>query len=573
MAKKAKDKIVDAFMEIGSSHNLPENVVQDALAEAMEKAYQKQTNIKDMKVRTEFKNGQLHIYHVRDVVDDVEDDELQIEPEDAQKFKPGAKAGDTIEEEVDYSDFDRAAIVLAKNVMKQKIREAEKAIVYENYQDKVGDLVTGIVCQVEDKFALVRLGGTPDGKMQNGSTDAMMKHSAQIPTEEYREGSPIQVVITEVNKESKGALVMVSRSDNDLIKRLFEKEVPEIYNGIIEIKSIARDPGARAKIAVYSHNENIDPIGACIGPRGTRVQAIINELNGEKIDILEWSDDLQKLVANALAPAQEVVVIPNENVKNGLYAVVPDNQLSLAIGKRGQNARLAVKLTNHKIDIKSQSQMEELGIDYKTLYQAMQDEYQDKLAKERAYKQQKRIDELRSSTEDGMDIDSVAFTYTDELEPDDQHLSTMETLASVSELPAPEQPALLPEEAEPAAAAVQAPVQEKKLDEMEEAARLAKEQRKSLADRRAQYTPAAPKAEQPAPAAAKPAEKEAPVREAKPAAKKPFKKKPTFAAMQPIYTEEELRQIEEQEYEEEMSASWNEDVDYEEYDEYYDDEY
>lgn len=568
MSVKVKDALA-AFSEIGASRNLPEKVVQEALAEAMEKAYQKQTNIKDLKVKTIFDKGYLHIFHVRDVVEDVEDEEFEISLEDARKVKPNAQIGDEIDEEVDFQNFERAAIVLAKNVMKQKIREAEKAEVYENYIDKVGDLVTGYVESVEDKFALVLLGGTPDGKPQTGSTTAMMKQSAQIPTEHYYDGQRILVVISEVNKESKGALVLVSRADPMFIRRLFEKEVPEIYNGIIEIKAIARDPGARAKIAVYSHNENIDPIGACIGPRGSRVQAIINELNGEKIDIFEWSDDVQKLVSNALSPAQGVVVIPNDAVKNGLIAVVPENQLSLAIGKKGQNARLAVKLTGHKIDIKSQKEMEERGIDYKALSKAMHEEYEAKKAEERAYKQQQRIDELKAGGEDEMDIESVDFTYNADSEPED-HVSSLESLADKEsdEKLIPESFDDVKEESEKTAQ----PEPEKKLDEMEEAARIAKEKRKSLADRRAQYTTAAPTV----PVAAKPAETAEPKQEVKEKEekKRPYeKKKPSFKAMQPIYTEDELKEIEEEELEEEMSASWNEDVDYEEYDEYYDDEY
>lgn len=562
MSGKKKDSMKEtfkAFSEIGSSHNLPEEVVQDALKEAMEKAYQKHTGIKDMAVKTTFENGKLHIYHVLPIVEECTDDMLEISLEDARKKDPNAQIGGEIYEEVDFTDFDRGAVVLAKNVMKQKIREAEKGIVYENYKDKKDELVNGYIKRNEEKYVLVLLGGTPDGQQQAGSTLAMMKHSDQIPTETYREDTMIPVVITEVNKESKGALVLVSRSSPTLIRRLFEKEVPEIYNGIIEIKNIARDPGARAKIAVMSHNENIDPIGACIGPRGTRVQSISSELNGEKIDILEWSDDLQQLVANALQPAQEVIVLPKEDgSKKSLYAVVPDNQLSLAIGKRGQNARLAVKLTGYKIDIKSQSQMEELGIDYRALADAMHREYEDAKAAERAYKQQQRIDELRSSTDDGMGIESVDFTYADELEPDDRHLADMETLANTT-------------------AAASADTDEKQTapqeDEMEMLARKAKENRKSLAEKRSEYVsrlePSEPAA--PAPAvSARPAEKK--VSEPK-QDKKPAVKKPSFAAIKPIYTEEELREIEENELEEELSASWNEDVDYEEYDEYYDDEY
>lgn len=573
MAIKVKDAVA-AFSEIGSTRNLPDKIVQQALTEAIEKAYQKQTGIKEvdnseMKIKTEFENGNMHIYHVRKVVetdDDITDDAVQISLDEARKIQPDAQVGDYVgNEEIDFHTFDRAAIVLAKNVMKQKIREAEKEEVYEKYCDREGDMVNGYITSSEDRLVLVLLGGTPDGKQQPGSTVAVMRHCDQIPTEKYIEGSTIPVVINKVSKESKGAIVNVSRADNMFVRRLFEKEVPEIYNGIIEIKSIARDAGARAKIAVYSHNENIDPIGACIGPRGSRVQSIINELNGEKIDILEWSDDLQKYIANALAPAQDVVVIPKENGSKtkDVYAVVPDNQLSLAIGKKGQNARLAVKLTGHKIDIKSQSQMEELGIDYKVLAKAMHDQYEEEKALERAYKQQQRIDELKSTAEGSQGIEDVDFTYASDLEPE-ENMNGVETLASVQSdelLPAAE-PELEP--------AVTTP-ESRELNEMEQAAKIAKENRVSLADRRAQYTSKFEPQPEAQPAA--PAKKAAAKPEAREEKKPAFKKKPTFAAMQPIYTEDELREIEEEELEEELSASWNEDVDYEEYDEYYDDEY
>ncbi len=573
MPAKSKKKNPDlAFLDLVETRNLPKEVVEEALSEAMEKAYQKQSGLKDLKVRTEIspKTG-LHIYRQREVVENVDDDEFEISLEDAKKEKPGAQLGDYIDEEVSLANFDRAAIVLAKNVIKQKIREAEKAVVYENYVDRVGDMVSGFVESAEDRFVLVLLGGTPEGKHQNGSTLAMMKKSDQIPTEQYFDGDRINVVITDVNKESKGALVTVSRADPMFVKRLFEKEVPEIYQGIIEIKAIARDPGLRAKIAVYSHNENIDPIGACIGPRGSRVQSIISELNGEKIDIFEWSDDIQKLVANALSPAQGVVVIPKEGQKNGLIAVVPDNQLSLAIGKKGQNARLAVKLTNHRIDIKSQTEMKELGIDYQAIADEMHAEYEAKKAAERAYKQQQRIEELRADTSEGMDIDSVDFTYSDDYD-DDRHLDSLETLArKETEAPAADSSAKAAPK-QPAAKETD----QKVLDEMEEAARIAREKRKSLAEKReTSYVSKFESAASPStPHEQKPAKKSHRYEKPEKEEKKPtLKKKPAFQTMQPIYSEEELAEIEENELEEELNASWNDDVDYEEYDKYYDEEY
>jgi N utilization substance protein A len=596
MAIKVKDAL-KAFMEIGAAHNLPENVVQEALAEAMEKAYRKHSGLTDVRVKTVFENGKLTIYQEKEVVENVEDDEFEISLADARKVNPNAQIGDSIDEEAKFENFERSDITLAKNVIKQKIREAEKAEVLEKYKDKVGDLVTGVVETVEEKFVLVRIGGTPEGKPQPGSTLAMMRLSDQIPTETYKEGQLLQVDISKVDDQGKGALVMVSRSDPTFIKRLFEKEVPEIYNGIIEIKAIARDPGARAKIAVQSHNENIDPIGACIGPRGSRVQSIINELNGEKIDIFEWSDDLQKLIANALAPAQGVEVfngsgIPEleNNDKNrrnqresrfdrqneerkALVAAVPDNQLSLAIGKKGQNAKLAHKLSGYRIDIRSQSELDEKGIDWRSLVAKMHDEYEEKQRQERARKQQARIDELKSAEPEAVNIDEMAdFDYKDDYEaPLTLPKDSLAAAADAKELyPAVEEtlePAVVEETVLEPAVVESANGPE---DEMEAAARIAKENRKSLAERRSQYT--GKQEEAPAAAASSETKKKSFKKDAKPAEKKTEKKKTYTVSpgMQPIYTDDELAEIEENELEEEMHQSWNEDVDYEEYDSYYD---
>lgn len=576
--KKSQD-FQKAYQELLESRHVSDEVLQQAFSEAMEKAYRKSLNLPkgvdlpEVVVKTEFYgDNSFKVFHMRQVVEDVTDDDMEISLEDAREKNPLAQLGDEVAEEVDLSLLERGAVILAKNVIRQKLKEAEKAQVYENYHDKVGDMITGTVESVENNFVLVRLGGDTNGDYQEGSALAMMKHSAQIPGEVYRDREPISVVITDVAKESKGAQVQVSRSTPIFIRRLFEKEVPEIYQGIIEIKSIARDPGARAKIAVYSHNENIDPIGACIGPRGRRVQSIIAELNGEKIDIFEWSDDLQQLVANALAPAQNVVVLPNPDVDRGLIAVVPDNQLSLAIGKKGQNARLAVKLTEHRIDIKSQTEMMEKGIDYQAAADAMHRKYEEEKAAERAYKQQQRLDELKNSNEGTVSVDDVDFTYSDDDLHYDDHLANMETLAGKEEA---ELPAPAPENKEEAPAPAEK-ASDRELDEMEELARIAKEKRKSLAEKRStQYTSkleaaASHTAEQQESRPTHKKKDEKPRWEEKKASN--FKKKQTFTKIQPIYTEDELREIEENELEEELNA-WNDDVDYEEYDEYYDDNY
>ena len=537
---KVKD-IAKALQGIETDRKLTKEIVEDALKEALTKAYRKHIEIPDAYVRVDIIDDTIHIYHERMVVEEVEDDELEIELEEARKENPNIQLGDMVDEEVDFTDFERAAVVLAKNVMKQKIREAEKALVYEEYCDKVDEMVLGTIETVEEKFVVVNI----------GKTYAVMKKSDQIPTEHYKEGDNILVVITEVNKETKGAQVLVSRATPVFVRRLFEREVPEIYNGIIEIKAIARDPGERCKIAVYSHNENIDPIGACIGPRGSRVQTIINELHGEKIDIFEWSDNISELIANSLSPSVGVAVIPNETVKDGLIVVVPDNQLSLAIGKRGKNARLAVKLTNHKIDIKSETEMQELGIDYMAISAKMQQEYEEKKAKERAYKQQQKIEELKSNESEIENIDVADFTYEDE-EVDAVEEHAEDTLFEKENT-------------------VKETEQEKEVDEMEEAARIAKQNRKEktaadVKEYTSKFESMADASNKQEEVVSKPKkEKEKVEEEKKPVEVKKF----NYEDMKPIYSEEELAEIEEQEYEEENA--WDDDVDYEEYDEYYDD--
>ena len=291
------------------------------------------------------KSGDIKVYQQRLIVENVEDDELEISLEDAKRVNQELELGGVVEEEVSIADLGRAAVILAKNVMKQKIREAEKLVVYEEYCDKVEEMVMGTIESVEEKFCVVNI----------GKTLALMPKNQQIPNERYREGEMIRVVITEVNKETKGAQVLVSRGDATLVKRLFETEVPEIYDGIVEIKAVSREAGSRTKLAVLSHDPEIDAVGACIGARGARVGSIVSELGGEKIDIVEYSEDPTAFIASALSPANVVTVTILDPDAKSCRVIVPDSQLSLAIGNKGQNARLAAKLTGWKIDIKPES--------------------------------------------------------------------------------------------------------------------------------------------------------------------------------------------------------------------------
>ncbi|MDD6467127.1 MAG: transcription termination factor NusA [Erysipelotrichaceae bacterium] len=350
--------LLKAMHSIEETNMLSENIVIDALSEAISKAYRKHIEIPDVQVRVEFnqEDSQIHVFQQRTIVEEVEDEELEISLFDAKKLNPSLELGQVVEEEVSIDGFGRAAVLLAKNVLKQKIREAQKQNVYDEYIDKVQEMVTGVIDKVEDRFVLVNL----------DKAQAMMPRSAQMPQEKYKEGQRIRVIISEVNKDTKGSQVLVSRADANLVKRLFELEVPEIYQGVVEIKAIAREVGERTKMAVYSHKPEVDAIGACIGPRGSRVQVVIEELKGEKIDIFEWSDDVTELIKNALSPAHVLAVLPVADSKN-LLVVVEDDQLSLAIGKKGKNVRLAVNLTGMKIDIKTKSDVEAQGIDWKDL--------------------------------------------------------------------------------------------------------------------------------------------------------------------------------------------------------------
>lgn len=345
-----------AMQAIEGNRNLTKEIVFSALKEALTKAYRKQIEIPDALVRCDIDEttGEVKLFQEYLVVENVEDDELEIGIDDPRVTDLNLALGENYDVAVNIDDLGRAAALLAKNVMKQKIREAEKQAVYDEYIDKLDEMVIGIVESVEEKFVVVNL----------GKTLAMMPRAAQIPNDVYQSGQKIRLVITEVTKDTKGAQVLVSRADAKLVKRLFEKEVPEIFQGIVEIRAIAREAGERTKMAVFSKRDDVDPIGACIGPRGSRVQVVIEELKGEKIDIFEWSENVIELIKNSLSPADVLAVLPTAE-KRGLLVVVDESHLSLAIGKKGKNARLAVRLTGLKIDIKSSQELDEEGRNWK----------------------------------------------------------------------------------------------------------------------------------------------------------------------------------------------------------------
>ena len=341
-------EFMEALEELEKDRGIDKAILIDTIEQALLTAYKKHFGAAQ-NVRVEFdkEGGDIKVFSQRVVVDesDLYDTFLEIELKDALEISPNYELGDIIEHEVTPMDFGRIAAQTAKQVVVQRIREAERDIVYSEFMDKENEIVTGEVARVNKNLVYVNL----------GRIEAVMTQTEQMVGEHYKAGQKIKVYILEVKKTNKGPQIVVSRSHPGLVKRLFEFEVPEIFEGIVQIKSIAREAGSRTKMAVKSIDEKIDPIGACVGPKGSRVKNIVNELGDEKIDIIKYSDDPAEFICAALSPSKVVKVDVNESEK-AASVVVPDYQLSLAIGKEGQNARLAAKLTNWKIDIKSESQ-------------------------------------------------------------------------------------------------------------------------------------------------------------------------------------------------------------------------
>ena len=348
--KKMNTEFMEALAELEKEKGISMDVLLEALEAALISAYKRNFgSLQNVSVDINRETGAIKVYARKTVVEEIEDERTEISIGEARQKDPRYELDDIVEVEVTPRDFGRIAAQTAKQVVVQRIREAERGIIFEEFSSREGDIVTGIVQRQDQKNVYIDL----------GKTEATLGPSEQIPGEEYRYGDRIKTYIVEVKKTTKGPQIMVSRTHPGLLKRLFELEVPEIHDGIVELKSVAREAGARSKIAVFSRDENVDPVGACVGPKGMRVQTIVSELKGEKIDIVKWNQDHSKYVANSLSPAKVVDVRIFEEDKVA-RVVVPDYQLSLAIGKEGQNARLAAKLTGWKIDIKNETQMEEL---------------------------------------------------------------------------------------------------------------------------------------------------------------------------------------------------------------------
>lgn len=336
--------------EKGISEELLFSTIEDALVAAYKKNYAgPTTSAQNVKVTINRETGEIHVYAQKVVVEDVYDKVTEIAIEDAKEINVKYDLDDIVDLEVTPKDFGRVAAQLAKGVVTQRIREEERNILYNEYKQLEYDIITGTVLRKDKGNVFVNL----------GRMETSVGPNEQIPNEEYKFNEKIKLYVVEVKNGSKGAQILVSRTHPGLVKRLFESEVPEIQDGTVEIKSISREAGSRSKIAVYSNNADVDPMGSCVGPKGSRVQAVVDELKGEKIDIIKWSKDPEEFISAALSPAKVLEVVANEETKSA-KVVVEDNQLSLAIGKEGQNVRLAAKLTNWKIDIKSRSQAEAL---------------------------------------------------------------------------------------------------------------------------------------------------------------------------------------------------------------------
>ncbi|MFH1485290.1 MAG: transcription termination factor NusA, partial [Chloroflexota bacterium] len=341
-----KNEFLVALTQLAAEKNLPKEIVLEAVEAALLSAYRKDNpnTSQNVSVKISRTSGEARFLATKSVVEKPEDPEKEISPRDALKLKKSATLGDTVEVEITPPNAGRIAAQTAKQVVMQRLREAEREVVFEEFADKEGDVVSGIVQRMDPKQIIIDL----------GRAEAVLPPSEQVKLEHYRIGQRLKVYLMEVRRTSKGPQVIVSRSHRNLLRRLFEREVPEMLSGTVELKSIAREAGYRSKVAVYAHQDGVDAVGCCVGLRGIRIQNIVNELGGERIDVIQWHPDPKTYVANALSPAQVMSVEIDDKEKTA-QVVVPDRQLSLAIGKEGQNARLAAKLTGLRIDIKSAS--------------------------------------------------------------------------------------------------------------------------------------------------------------------------------------------------------------------------
>lgn len=534
-------KFLEALSELEAQKGISKQSILDALRESLRKAYAKQLgggDDADIRVEITEDPAAIKMELVKKVVEDVQDDYLEISVEDAKKFNKKLKAGDEYHEEVNVDELARLTALIVKSVLKQKLAEAEKLALYESHKDKVGEMITGVVEKCDDRGAMINI----------GRTSLYLTRRDLIGDEYFETGTPIRLYVSQVSSNEKGPMVRVSRSDAGFLRRLFEEEVPEIYNGTVIIKGLVREAGIRSKIAVYSNDVNVDPIGSCIGVNGRAIQRIVAQLgNGrdkEKIDIIQYSPNIYLFMIEALRPATVLHLSINEEEKSAI-AIVPDGQLSLAIGRKGANARLACHLTGYNIDIKEERELSELSLEHEfksvekineeEKVRAQKEKYENYLAQVKAARQQE------STVEVGEDKAKPRQILDEEV--------------------AEEKPVVQPkveetvESKEPEVKVETKVRTTTTLDALE--AQLDKEQKKE-AFKATQKTSKRPR---------KITEEE--VEHEQVEEVKPVKKEPQMS----IYTDEELAKIAEEElYEEEENFDDEDEIDYDEYDQYYDDD-
>jgi N utilization substance protein A len=348
-----KSDFYTAIAQIAAERGIPKEAVLSSVEHALKTVYRKMANTEEeVEIDIEPTSGGMRVFVIKRIVDEIEDPINDIKVADARAYLTNPQVGEVLKLERTPDNFGRIAAQTAKQVVLQRIRDYERDTVYDEFHDKQGELMNGTVQRADSRAVIVEL----------GKAEAVMPAREQVPNERYRTGQRVKVLLVEVNKDQRGPQLIVSRSHPDLIKRLFEAEVPEIFSGAVEIMAIAREAGLRSKVAVAARQERVDPVGACVGVRGVRIQNIVNELYGEKIDVIEWSPDTAQFIANALSPAKPSNVTLDE-VNKVATVIVPSEQMSLAIGKEGQNARLAHKLTTWRIDIKDPASLLEAGVD------------------------------------------------------------------------------------------------------------------------------------------------------------------------------------------------------------------
>jgi N utilization substance protein A len=355
-ARGMKSDLYTAIAQIAAERGIPRDAVLASVQDALTSVYKKNANSEeDVRVELDSATGEMQVVVVKSVVETVEDPDIEMSVEEAQQYLPGANAGDIIRIQRTPENFGRIAAQTVKQVVHSRIRDFERENVYREYKDKEGEVLNGVVQRADSRAVIIEL----------GKAEAVMPAREQVPSERYRTNQRVKVLLTEVNSHSRGPQLIVSRSDPRLIRRLFEQEVPEIQSGAVEIMEIAREPGLRSKVAVAARQEKVDPVGSCVGVRGVRIQNIVNELYGEKIDVIEWSPDMASFISNALSPAKPTNVSLGEDGEQKVATViVPTDQMSLAIGKEGQNARLAFKLTGWRIDIKGPESLLQAGEEF-----------------------------------------------------------------------------------------------------------------------------------------------------------------------------------------------------------------